>query len=179
MESGFHSELWFELNRLFDRPTELRPFVAELARRISHYPVTAICGPQTGGARLAAMVGAELSLPAHAAERVVSPSSQGLYPVSYRFSLRSRDPLRGQAVAIVDDAISAGSAVRGCYADLVAAGARPIVLGALLIFGQKAADFARTSDLAFEGIAPMDFGMWLPADCPMCRAGGAIEQVSD
>jgi orotate phosphoribosyltransferase len=150
LESGYHSELWFDLDPLFTRPDRVQPFVAALARRLSAHSIAAICGPQTGGATLAEMLGAELRLPWHAADRSVDPAATGLFPVRYRFSERSHAELRGQAVAIVDDAISAGSAVRGCHADLLAGGARPVALGALFVFGEKAEGFAREAGVPME-----------------------------
>ena len=39
----------------------------------------------------------------------------------------------------MDDAISAGSAVRGTHADLIDCGALPVALGALVVFGDAAA----------------------------------------
>jgi orotate phosphoribosyltransferase len=90
-----------------------------------------------------------------------------------------REAARGRRVAIVDDAISAGSAVRGTYADLIACDATPVVLGALIVFGEGSAPFAVEKRLAIETIARMPFDMWKPAECPLCKAGVAVEKVSD
>ena len=35
MESGWHSELWFDLDVLYEQPVRLRPYVSELARRLA------------------------------------------------------------------------------------------------------------------------------------------------
>ena len=90
-----------------------------------------------------------------------------------------RAGVRGQRIAIVDDAISAGSAARGTYADLIACGAQPVALGALFVFGDKAADFAREKNLALEGIASLAFGLWPPTECPLCQCGVPVEKMSD
>jgi orotate phosphoribosyltransferase len=180
MESGYHSDSWFELDHLFDETARLQPFVRELARRLARYNPDAICGPMTGGAKLAQMIGSELGLPWFAAERIAPrDASSGLFLVKYQVAFAARAQLRGRSVAIVDDAISAGSAVRGTFAGLVACGARPIALGALIIFGDAAAQFARDNHLALEGIARTSFAMWKPGECPLCRAGTAVEKVSD
>jgi orotate phosphoribosyltransferase len=81
-------------------------------------------------------------------------------------------------VAIVDDAISAGSAVRGTHADLVGCGARTVALGALLVFGDAAGRFAAAEGLALESVAQVAFGLWPPAECPHCQAGRPLEAVS-
>jgi orotate phosphoribosyltransferase len=110
---------------------------------------------------------------------VVPPGATGLFPVDYLVPAAQRESVRGKRLAIVDDAISAGSAVRGTHTDLLACGARPVALGALFVFGEAAARFAADQGLALEGLAPMAFNLWPPADCALCRAGVAVEQVSD
>ncbi len=74
----------------------------------------------------------------------------------------------------MDDAISAGSAVRGTYADLIACGARPVAVGALIVFGAEAARFAAETHLALEGIEHLPIGIWKPADCPLCATGVVV-----
>jgi orotate phosphoribosyltransferase len=178
MESGYHSEWWFELGSLFDHPDELRPFVSELARRLSSHGTDAVCGPMTGGAKLAKLIAAELGIGCFVAERFEMPEPTGLFPIKYRIPAARRQEVRERSVAIVDDAISAGSAVRGAYADLVACGARPVALGALVVFGAAAARFAAETGLALEAIERMPFDLWLPVDCPLCRAGVALDKVA-
>ena len=178
MESGYHSATWSELGSLFDHPVELRPFTGELARRLAARGPDAVCGPMTGGAKLAQLVAAELHVEWFAAERSETPGATGLFPVKYRLPPAQRERARGRSVAIVDDAISAGSAVRGTYADLIACGARPVALGALIVFGDAAAQFAAERGLALEAIENMPLEMWLPAECPLCRAGVATDTVS-
>jgi orotate phosphoribosyltransferase len=87
--------------------------------------------------------------------------------------------VRGKSIAIVDDAISAGSAVRGTLADLKACGARPVAIGALIIFGDGAAKFATDNGLLLEATARTSFAMWKPDECPLCKARVALEKVSD
>jgi orotate phosphoribosyltransferase len=177
MESGYHSASWFELGSLFDHPDKLAPFVTELARRLASHGVDAICGPMTGGAKLARLIATELSIECFEADRLETPGATGLFPVRYELRTQ-RETARGRSVAIVDDAISAGSAVRGTYRDLIACGARPVALGALIVFGDGAARFAAETGLALEGIERMPFEMWEPAECPLCKAGVAMDAVS-
>jgi orotate phosphoribosyltransferase len=177
MESRYHSDLWFDLEHLFDRPEQLRPFVAELARRLGAHGTDVICGPMTGGAKLAELIASELGLVYLFTERFERPGTAGLFPIQYIVPSHFRNGLRGKAVAIVDDAISAGSAARGTYADLLACGARPVALGALFIFGDTAMQFAAEKSLPLERIAAMPLGMWVPVECPLCRAGVPLERA--
>jgi orotate phosphoribosyltransferase len=177
MESGYHSDAWFELGSLFEHPGELRPFVSDLARRISSHGVDAVCGPMTGGAHLARLIAGELRIESFAAERFETRAS-GLFPVRYQLPVDQRQRARGMSVAIVDDAISAGSAIRGTYADLVACGARPVVLGTLIVFGDAAGRFAAENGLPLEAIERTPLEMWLPTGCPLCKAGVRLDSVA-
>jgi orotate phosphoribosyltransferase len=177
MESGYHSGTWFELGSLFDDPDTVRPFLAELARRLSQHRPDAICGPMTGGAQLAKIIATELGIDAIVAERSEPPSATGLFPVRYRIAEPQRGRTRGR-IAIVDDAISAGSAVRGTYADLIDCDAVPVALGALVVFGDAAVQFAADNGLALEAIERMPFDMWRPADCPLCKDGVALDTAA-
>lgn len=177
-ESGYHSETWFELGTLFDDPDTVRPFVAELARRLSWQRPDAVCGPMTGGAKLAEMIATEMGIDAIVAERFETPDATGLFPVRYRIAESRRAKTRGRRIAIVDDAISAGSAVRGSHADLIECGALPVALGALVVFGDAAAQFAADNSLALEAIERIPFDMWRPAQCPLCEAGIALDTAA-
>ena len=53
--------------------------------------------------------------------------------------------LTGTVVAIIDDAINAGSATRATFAALTALGAQPVAVGALLILGDTALPFFAAS----------------------------------
>jgi orotate phosphoribosyltransferase len=179
MESGYHSELWFNLDKLFEDPVRLQPFVDELAGRLAAHRIEAVCGPMTGGAKLADMIGAKLNSQSFHAERLEPTNATDLFPVRYVVPAAQRERLRGKIVAIVDDAISAGSAVKGTHADLLACGAQTVVCGALIIFGDRADAFATDNNLKLEAVARMSFGMWKPGECPLCRSGMPLEKVSE
>lgn len=178
MESGYHSEWWFNLDVLFDDTARLQPFVDALAHQLQRHDVEVICGPMSGGAKLATLLGETMARPATFSERFESPDATGMFPVRYVIPPNQRAGLVGKRVAIVDDAVSAGSAVRGTYADLVKCGARPIVIGALFIFGQAGEQFAAENKMGVEAIARLPLEIWRPEECPHCRAGEPLEVVS-
>ena len=62
LESGYHADVWFDLDSLFVSPRRIAPLVTELSQRLGRYKPTAVCGPQHGGAFLAQSVAAELAL---------------------------------------------------------------------------------------------------------------------
>jgi len=121
-ESGHHGDLWLELETLCLRSREIQPFAAELAARLSHYNLEAVCGPLVEGAYIALLVSLELGCDFVYAERFANPSREGLFPVVYRLPKALHGAVRSKRVAIVNDVISAGSAVRGAFRDLQSVG---------------------------------------------------------
>ncbi len=85
--------------------------------------------------------------------------------------------VKGKRVAIVNDFISAGSAVRGTYADLKALGASVVVIGALIALGHAIAEFAAEQGLALELLGQMSNNLWIPSQRPLCAAGTPLEIV--
>lgn len=173
LESGHHGNLWLDLDALFVRPAALRPFARDLARQLGGHNVEAVVGPLVGGAFVAEMVATELDLRFALAERRVSPGG-----VTYAIPDAFHDHLRGRTVAIVDDAINAGSATRATFAAQTALGARPVTVGALLILGETARPFFAASKLAVEGVARLANELWDPAACPLCAAGMPLSNPS-
>jgi orotate phosphoribosyltransferase len=170
LESGHHADTWLELDQLFRRPAALRPFIAELAGKLRPHRIDFVCGPLTGGALLAQSIAEELGVEFAFAERFVT-DRPGLYPVDYRVASSLREQIRGRRVAVVDDAISAGSAVRATLADLALCGATPVVLGALLLIGPRATRLATETQLPIASLMELPNQIWTPAECPICAQG--------
>jgi len=166
LESGHHGNLWLDLDSLFLRPAALLPFARELARRLAAHRIEAVVGPLVGGAFVAQMIAAELDVRFAFAERHVSAGG-----VHYAIPAAFHPHLKGQTVAIVDDAINAGSATRATFDVLASLGARPVAVGALLILGQTALPFFAANNLAVEYIARLPNELWEAAACPLCAAG--------
>jgi orotate phosphoribosyltransferase len=173
LESGHHGDLWLDLDSLLLRPAKLRPMAHELARRLSAHGVEVVVGPLLGGALVAQMVAAELDMDFAFAER--RATARG---VDYLIPEGLHRHLRGRSVTIVDDAINAGSATRATLAALIALGARPVAVGALLILGETALPHFAASRLAVESIARLPNTLWDPAACPMCAAGEPLSNPS-
>jgi orotate phosphoribosyltransferase len=176
LESGHHGDLWLDLHRLFLRPGRIRPFVAELARRLKPHGIEAVCGPMFGGAFVAQLIASELDVDFYYTERL-QPGTAALYPVDYRLPSTLRAGIRGMNLAVVDDVVNAGSAVRATLADLQACGARPAALGALLLLGSSASDMAAVAGIPLESIATISSGLWTPAECPLCVCGVPLEDA--
>ncbi|MDT4898522.1 MAG: orotate phosphoribosyltransferase [Acidobacteriota bacterium] len=178
LESGHHSGLWLDLDPLFAEPHRINPFVIALTSALRPYGVAAICGPLLGGAFLAQLVAHALNVEFCFTERVMPPHTAGLYRASYRLPPAFAARLAGKRVAMVDDVMSAGSALRGTYAELQAHSGVPVVAGALLVLGSKGAGFFKQRGVAVEAVARDEFDLWSPDDCPLCASGLPLEDVA-
>jgi orotate phosphoribosyltransferase len=175
LESGHHGDFWLDLEWLCLRPRQIQPYAVELARRLAGHNVQAVCGPLIEGAFVALMVATELNVEFFYAERLAPPHSDTLYPVNYRLPGALRSKVRGKRVAIVNDVINAGSAVRGTFADLEARGAVIVSIGSLLVLGSSASSFAAEKNITLESIAFLAKTLWAPSECPLCAAGVSLE----
>ena len=177
MESGHHGNLWFQLETLCLKPEVIRVLAAQLAERLRPYKVEIVCGPLVEGAFVALLVTLELGCEFSYAERFQDSALEGLFPVEYRVPNGLHAALRGRRVAIVNDVISAGSAVRGAFADLQKIGANVVAIGALLAVGDAISGFAGEKGIALELLERMPFSLWTPRECPLCREGVLLEIV--
>ena len=122
------------------------------------------------------MVASELNVSFSYAERFAATQSDALYPVAYRIPGALRETVRGKRVAIVNDVINAGSAVHGTFADLQICGAETVAIGALLVLGPSATNFAAERSVALESIATLPNVVWTPSECPLCAAGAPLNE---
>jgi orotate phosphoribosyltransferase len=176
LESGHHGDLWLDLDSLLLRPARLRRFAAALALRLGSLAIEAVCGPLVGGAFVAQAVAAELDVEFYYTERVAATGGGGLYSASYRLPDTLRPRIGGKKVAIVDDAVNAGSAVRATCLELRASGARPAAVGALLVLGSPAAQLADGWDVPLARIAHLPSERWGPEACPLCASGMPLDE---
>jgi orotate phosphoribosyltransferase len=169
LESGHHGDLWLDLDALFQHPARIAPLIEELGDRLASHAIDAVCGPLTGGAFVAFAIAARRDLQFFPAERFADATG-----ARYRIPASLRPRLAGVRIAIVDDVINAGSAVRGTYADLQSCGADVCALGALAILGPHAARLG----LPLERMLALDNTLWPPAECPMCASAVPLEDLA-
>jgi len=129
------------------------------------------------GAFVALLVSLELGCDFVYAERFANTTREGLFPVEYRLPAVLQPAVQGKRVAIVNDVINAGSAVRGTFYDLQAHGAAIVAIGALLALGDAIAAFAAENHFALELLKQMPNYLWPPAECPLCAQGEPLEIV--
>ena len=78
-------------------------------------------------------------------------------------------------MAIVDDVMSAGSALRGTFLELGEHGAQPVVAGALLILGSAGAAWFADRNVPVEAVERAEYPLWTPGACPRCSAGEPLQ----
>jgi orotate phosphoribosyltransferase len=177
MESGYHTDLWMHLETLCRHPALVQPAARALADKLRPYRVDAVCGPLTEGAFVALMVAGELGCDFTYAERFPKPDGDAIFPVQYALPKALRPLVAHRRVAIVNDVVSAGSAVRGAFADLNAHGAQVVAIGCLMVLGDAIDSFAANQRVAVESLERSAFHIWSPADCPLCRSSHPCESV--
>lgn len=178
MESGYHSSLWFDLDALFDDGSRVDPFVDQLAAKLTAYDLEAVCGPATGGAKLAELIAGRLGC-AFAFTEPGPAGVAGLFKARYILPPECADRLRDKRVVLVDDVMSAGSSLRATFAEVEASGARTVVIGALHVLGGAGVDFFLQRGLTVETVGRGDYEMWRPDRCPLCAAGAPLERASE
>jgi len=150
--SGDHGDLWLDLDALFAHPRRLRPYVAALADLLPACDV--VCGPLTGGAYLAQAVADVLDT-----------------DFAWTEGRTLTGPVTARRVAIVDDAINAGSAVSAAAEAILAAGSQVVAVAALLTLGAAPAGIA---GVPVRSLATLPSDLWPAATCPRCAAGAPL-----
>ena len=171
LESGYHTDIWFNLDSLFTEPKVIAPLVAELAARLKEYNVSGICGPLLGGAFLANNIASVLNSRFYFAEPIPDTSSSGLFNTDYRIPTAFLEKISQERIAVVDDMISAGSSVRATVRALTMAGASTVVIGTFALLGGKATEYFSELGIPIEPLVKRDFNLWKPEECPLCKSG--------
>ena len=175
LESGHHGGLWLDLDALFADPRRVAPSVTALARAIHPHGVSMVCGPLLGGAFLAQLVARELDAGFCFTERAFPGEGTGLYRARYLLPRAYAPRVRGERIAIVDDVMSAGSALRATFLELREHGAQPVVAGALLVLGSAGAGWFAEREIPVEAVERAEYPLWTPDACPRCAAGEPLE----
>jgi orotate phosphoribosyltransferase len=173
--SGIHGDLWLDLDTLFLDPLLLQPGIEELARRLEPHGPEGVCGPATGGAYLALLIARHLGIRFFWTEP--SPASRPARddaPV-YRLPDSLKDHLSGRRVALVDDAINAGSAVRATWETLDHCGATVEVVGALVVLGSSIGEYLGQRCPARASCMGLPAEQWPEDACPRCAEGVALD----
>jgi orotate phosphoribosyltransferase len=170
LESGHHGDLWLDMELLMARPAVVRELAKSLAIRVATYAPDVVCGPLVEGAFVALMVAEELGLPLSYSVPSREQGPVGLFPVRYDIPSAQRSLVEAKRVAVVNDVINAGAAVRGTFEAIRSLGGTPTLLASLAVLGTAAQRFADEQRVALETLEVVPNTIWPPAECPMCAA---------
>jgi orotate phosphoribosyltransferase len=171
--TGYHGDLWLDLDALLRRPAGLRQPVRWMADRLREHAVDAVCGPVEGGAFLAYAVADLLAAaflpgyrtPGETAGYHLRPVPAGDHspPVS--------GGIAGWRVGIVDDAVNAGTAVAACAAAVRTQDAVPVAVTSLLALGDASEAIPARLGVPFYPAATLPSRTWLAVQCELCING--------
>jgi orotate phosphoribosyltransferase len=170
--TGYHGDVWLDLDALFLRPALLRPYVGLLAERLRKHRVDAVCGPMEGGAFLAYALAERMGVAFLPVYRALCPDAGA--GAGYRLAGGAAAGIGGWRVAIADDAVNAGTAVGACVRQVRQHGAEPVAVAALLAVGEAgptSAEILRAAEglsVPFYPVESIESHAWLPSDCPLC-----------
>jgi orotate phosphoribosyltransferase len=159
--TGYHGDVWLELDALLLRPALLRQPVRWMAGRLREHAVDAVCGPMEGGAFLAYAVSDLLTAAFLPGYRTPGETAgYHLRPVP--------GGIAGRRVGIVDDAVNAGTAVAACAAAVRAQGAVPVAVASLLALGDASETIPEQLSVPFYPAATLPSHTWPVAQCELC-----------
>jgi orotate phosphoribosyltransferase len=162
--TGYHGDVWLDLDALFLRPARLRPYVKWLAERLRQHSPDAICGPLEGGAFLAYAVADLLEVAFLAGYR--SPGQATGYHLP-----SVPGGIGGWRVAVVDDAVNAGTAIAACLEELRSQRAVPVAAAAVIALGEASTMVPARLGVPFYAAGTMPSRAWPAPECPLCADG--------
>jgi orotate phosphoribosyltransferase len=162
--TGYHGDLCLDLDALFLRPSWLQPYVGWLAERVRGHSPDAVCGPLEGGAFLAYAIADRLGTAFLAGYR--SPGTAAAYHLP-----SVQGGIGGWRVAVVDDAVNAGTAVAACLEALRGQGAVPVAVATLLALGEASAIVPARLQVPFYAAGTIPSRTWPAGECPLCADG--------
>jgi orotate phosphoribosyltransferase len=164
--TGYHGDVWLDLDALFLRPVLLRQHVGLLADRLRGHRVDAVCGPMEGGAFLAYALADLMGV-------AFLPAYRAPGGTAYRLAWAGGavDAIGGWRVAIADDAVNTGTAVKACAGQLRDCGAVPVAVAALVSVGAAGRTIPAALSVPFYSVDSVQSHVWLPADCALCADG--------
>ena len=162
--TGYHGDLWLDLDALLLRPSLLRPHVRWLAARLTEHSVDAVCGPLEGGAFLAYAVADLRGVAFLAGYRLPGETARYHLPAV-------PGGIDGWRVGVVDDAVNAGTAVVACLEEVRGRGAVPVAVAALVSLGEASTLVQARMRVPFYPASTVPSRAWPAERCPLCAEG--------
>ena len=162
--TGYHGDLWLDLDALLLCPSLLRAHVRWLAARLREHSVDALCGPLEGGAFLAYAVADLLGVAFLAGYRWPGETAGYQLPAV-------PGGIGGWRVGVVDDAVNAGTAVVACLKEVRGRGGLPVAVAALVSLGEASTMVQARMPVPFYPASTVPSRAWPAERCPLCAEG--------
>ncbi|HAV23162.1 MAG: orotate phosphoribosyltransferase [Ignavibacteria bacterium GWA2_55_11] len=159
LTSGLHSPHYFQCAKVLQYPKFLHLFAGEIAKHFEYSEIEVVISPAIGGIVVGTEVGRVLGCRTIFAERKDSTMQ-----IRRGFELR-----QGERVLVVEDVVTTGGSVFEVMDIVKGSGARTAGVGYIVDRSNGKVRF----DAKQASILQMDVVTYQPADCPLCRAGGA------
>ncbi len=159
LSSGLHSEAYVQCALLLEDPVRARKVGQDLAERLRAFHPDSVLSPALGGVIIGHEVAAGLGVPFRFTER--KGEEMGL---RRGFTLK-----QGERVVVVEDVVTTGRSTLETAALATARGARVVAVGAIIDRSGGRDPF----DVPFRALMELSLPSYTPADCPVCRDGGA------
>ncbi|PSR20984.1 MAG: orotate phosphoribosyltransferase [Sulfobacillus acidophilus] len=159
LTTGRHSDQFFLLARLTERPDWLYPWAKELAGRLTPYRPAIVVGPAMGGIIPAFAVAAQW------------PGTRMLFAEKEGGAMRFKRGFQiepGEPVIVVEDAVTTGGSVAQVIEAVEGLGGQVRAVGALVDRSQGSLAFSAPFEAVLR--AP-NIPAWEPHECPLCRQG--------
>ncbi|PSR29986.1 MAG: orotate phosphoribosyltransferase [Sulfobacillus thermosulfidooxidans] len=161
LTTGRHSDTFFLLARLTERPDKLRAWISLLQEQMQDIEARTVVGPAMGGIIPAYQLAA-----LRPSNRVIfAEKGEGGKMVFRRgFQLEVGEP-----VIIVEDAVTTGSSVNKVIDAVIDQGAHVAAVGCLVNRTQNQSVPWRVPFFSVLNVSGIQ--NWAPDDCPLCRQG--------
>lgn len=159
LTSGLHSPHYFQCAKVLQYPKFLHLFAGEIAKHFEYSEIEVVISPAIGGIVVGTEVGRVLGCRTIFAERKDSTMQ-----IRRGFELR-----QGERVLVVEDVVTTGGSVFEVMDIVKGSGARTAGVGYIVDRSNGKVRF----DAKQVSILQMEVVTYQPADCPLCRAGGA------
>jgi orotate phosphoribosyltransferase len=177
LESGLHTDRWYDLETLFCDAETITPAIDRLVAELEPHRPTAICGPLVGGAFLAQRIARRLQAAFFYAERTTAPTGSTFSAV-YRMPAAQRAAAHRHRIAVVDDMISAGSSTRATVESIAADGGEVVAVATLFLSGELAVPYFAERGIPLVAVERLPLNLWKAGDCPLCRQGQPLRSRS-
>jgi len=167
LSSGLHSGNYCQCAALFEQPAMAAEMADLMAGALAVAPVkpAVVLAPALGGILWGYELARALGVRSLFAER---PTGEG-------FVLRRGFLLEpGERVLLAEDVVTTGKSVLELVPLVEAAGAVPVGIAA--VADRSRGKFRAEHALPLFALAALDFEVFQPGDCPLCRTGSSAEK---